>query len=184
MSNADRRTTSRHSPAAGNPAAASNSAGTNLCRIRRAVPDDVPAIYRLIRELAEYERALDRLENTPEQLHTDGFGDNPLFDCFVAEDENSAEIVGISLTYFRYSTWKGRCLYLEDLIVTAERRGEGIGKALLERTIRYAQETGSRLVIWQVLDWNSSAIEFYKAFGAELQPEWVNCVLPSERFRD
>jgi len=151
-------------------------------RIRTATEDDVPAIYRLIRELAEYERALDRLENTPEQLRKDGFGDAPLFDCFVAEDTERDEIVGISLTYFRYSTWKGRCLYLEDLIVTAERRGEGIGKALLERTVRYARETASRLVIWQVLDWNTSAIEFYKSFGAELQPEWVNCVLPSEHY--
>ncbi len=151
-------------------------------RIRAATEADVPAIYRLIRELAEYERALDRLENTPDQLRKDGFGDAPLFDCFVAEDTEQDEIVGISLTYFRYSTWKGRCLYLEDLIVTAERRGEGIGKGLLERTVRYAQETESRLVIWQVLDWNTDAIEFYKSFGAELQPEWVNCVLPSERY--
>ena len=156
--------------------------GPAPCRIRTATPDDVPAVYRLIRELAEFEQASDQLENSPEQLYVDGFGKDKLFDCLVAEDAESGEVVGISLTYFRYSTWKGRCLYLEDLIVTASRRGEGIGKALLERTIEYARESGCRSVIWQVLDWNTSAIEFYESFGAELQPQWVNCVLPSERF--
>ncbi len=150
--------------------------------IRAAVAGDAPEIYRLIRELAEFENGLDRLENTPERLRTDGFGENPLFDCFVAECSEENALIGISLTYFRYSTWKGRCLYLEDLIVTADRRGEGIGKALLERTVAYARETESRLVVWQVLDWNTGAIEFYRKFGAELQPEWVNCVLPSERY--
>ena len=160
------------------------STETPAYRIRTAAAADVPAIYRLIRELAAYEKALDRLENTIEQLRADGFGENPLYHCFVAEDASSGEVIGISLTYFRYSTWKGRCLYLEDLVVTAGRRGEGIGKALLERTVRYARDSASRQLIWQVLDWNTSAIEFYKAFGAELQPEWVNCVLPSERFPD
>lgn len=170
--------------------------------IREATPEDIPGIYALIRELAEYERALDQVENTPERLLADGFGEQALYHCFVAVDREvaapddrraaaagderaaatatTAGIIGIALVYFRYSTWKGRCLYLEDLIVTGSRRGEGLGKRLMDRCRDYARETGSRLMIWQVLDWNSSAIEFYKTLGAELQPEWVNCVLPIE----
>ncbi len=148
--------------------------------IRDATVADVSAIYTLILELAEYEEALNRVENTEERLREDGFGEEPRFHCFVAA-EGSA-VIGIALCYYRYSTWKGRYLYLEDLIVTKPRRGEGLGKLLLQRCIGYAQSTGCRLLTWQVLDWNSNAIEFYKALGAELQPEWVNCVLSSERF--
>jgi len=148
--------------------------------IRDAKPSDIPAIYSLILELAEYEEALDRVENTEERLHDDGFGEEPRFHCFVAEEGST--IIGTALCYFRYSTWKGRYLYLEDLIVTKTRRGEGLGKLLLKRCIEHAESTGCRLLTWQVLDWNSNAIEFYKAVGAELQPEWVNCVLSSEKF--
>lgn len=149
-------------------------------RIREARPVDVPGIHRLILELAEFERALEKVEITESRLLEDGFGENPLYTCFVAEEQEV--IVGIALVYFRYSTWKGRCLYLEDLIVTANRRGHGLGKALLSRCTDYARQTDSRLMIWQVLDWNTEAIEFYKALGAELQPEWVNCVLPAEAY--
>ena len=148
--------------------------------IRDAKPSDTSAIYALILELAEYEEAVERVENTEERLRNDGFGDDPMFHCFVAEEGST--IVGIALCYFRYSTWKGRYLYLEDLIVTESRRGKGLGKLLLKRCIEHAENTGSRLLTWQVLDWNASAIEFYKAVGAELQPEWVNCVLSSEKF--
>jgi GNAT superfamily N-acetyltransferase len=148
--------------------------------IREAKAEDVPAIYQLILELAEFEQALKKVENTEAHLLEDGFGENPLYKCFVADDHGA--IAGIALVYFRYSTWKGRSLYLEDLIVTHQRRGEGLGKALLVRCADYARQTGSRLMIWQVLDWNTGAIDFYKSLGAELQPEWINCVLPSEAF--
>jgi GNAT superfamily N-acetyltransferase len=149
-----------------------------LAIIRDATEQDAPEIFALILELAEYEEALDQVENTPEKLLADGFGERPLYHCFVAQEGSS--IVGIALVYFRYSTWRGRCLYLEDLIVTRTRRGTGLGKRLMQRCIDYAGETGSRLVIWQVLDWNESAIEFYRSLGAELQPQWVNCVLPMQ----
>ncbi|TVR88008.1 MAG: GNAT family N-acetyltransferase [Spirochaetaceae bacterium] len=148
--------------------------------IRDATEADIPAIYTLILELAEYEEALDRVENSEEGLRADGFGEQPMFHCFVAEEGST--VIGIALCYFRYSTWKGRYLYLEDLIVTKHRRGAGLGRLLLKRCIEYARSKGCRLLTWQVLDWNSSAIEFYKSLGAELQPEWVNCVLVSENF--
>lgn len=144
--------------------------------IRPARESDAPSIFALILELAEYERARDEVENTVEQLRTDGFRDPPLYHCFVAEEHGT--VLGIALLYTRYSTWKGRCLYLEDLIVTRSRRGEGLGKRLMERCIAYARETGSPRLIWQVLDWNTDAIAFYQSLGASLQPEWVNCVLP------
>lgn len=144
--------------------------------LRQATPEDVPAIFRLVQELAAFEQAADEVENTEDRLRQDGFGEPPLFRCFVAEE--AGVVVGMALVYFRYSTWKGRCLYLEDLVVTKAHQKRGIGKLLMDGCIAYAQETGSRLLVWQVLDWNTPAIEFYKSLGAQLKPGWVNCVLP------
>ena len=124
--------------------------------IRKATPEDVPAIYQLIVELAEYEKALHEVINTPKQLLKDGFGESPLFGAIIAEVKG--EVVGMSLYYYRYSTWKGKRLYLEDLIIKEAFRGYGLGKRL-----------------WQVLDWNEPSIEFYKKFGAKLDGEWINC---------
>ncbi len=141
--------------------------------IRRAMPADVPSIYQLIVELAEYEKALHEVKNTPEQLLKDGFGEQPLYGTIVAEV--NGEVVGMSLYYYRYSTWKGKRLYLEDLIIKEAYRGYGLGKRLLEATVEEARQTQCSGLMWQVLDWNEPSIEFYKKFGAKLDGEWINC---------
>ncbi|PKK35469.1 GNAT family N-acetyltransferase [Siphonobacter sp. SORGH_AS_0500] len=141
--------------------------------IRKATPEDVPSIYQLIVELAEYEKALHEVINTPEQLLKDGFGENPLFGTIIAEVKG--EVVGMSLYYYRYSTWKGKRLYLEDLIIKEAFRGYGLGKRLLEATVEEARQTECSGLMWQVLDWNEPSIEFYKKFGAKLDGEWINC---------
>ncbi len=107
--------------------------------IRKSTPADIPAMFELVKELAIYEKALDQVSNTPEQMLADGFGENPIFGAVVAEENGS--IVGMSLYYFRYSTWKGKRLYLEDLIVQEAMRGRGIGEALIQATIAVAKET-------------------------------------------
>lgn len=144
--------------------------------IRPGRPEDVPAVFELIQELALYERAPQEVTNTPEQLLQDGFGENPAYGVLVAEDA-AGQVVGMSLYYFRYSTWKGRRLYLEDLIVRESQRGKGLGRALLEATVAVARQTGCTGLMWQVLEWNTPAIDFYKAYGARLDGEWVNCHL-------
>ena len=138
--------------------------------IREARPDDAAAMLSLIRELAVYENEPDAVLIDEQTLVREGFGQRPLFKCFVAEQEG--EVVGIALVYFRFSTWAGKGLYLEDLIVTEKMRGRGLGKQLLDRVIRYGYEEGVRRIDWVVLDWNESAIEFYKGVGANLLTDW------------
>lgn len=140
--------------------------------VRSARISDVPSIHQLIVELAIFEKAPEEMVNTVDQLTKDGFGQNPSYICFVAELDGV--VVGISLCYVRYSTWKGRVLYLEDLIVTEKLRGNGIGKSLFEHTLNYSRDNGFYRLQWQVLDWNESAIDFYKAFDAEFDGEWLN----------
>ena len=143
--------------------------------IRRAKMADIPDLMRLIKELAVYERAPEKVSNTEERMAEDGFGDQPLFDAFVAEYQG--EIIGMAITYYRYSTWRGKCLYLEDLIVTEEKRGLGAGKLLFERCLDFARETNCVYMNWQVLDWNTPSIDFYKRYGTEFDNEWLNCSL-------
>jgi GNAT superfamily N-acetyltransferase len=143
--------------------------------IRKGTPDDVPQVFQLVQELALFERAPEQVTNTPEMMLKDGFGLEPIFGLFVAEVEG--HIVGISLYYFRYSTWKGKRLYLEDLIVTESMRGHGLGKMLLDRTVEEAHNTNCTGMMWQVLDWNEPAIKFYQSYGARLDGEWINCHL-------
>ncbi len=143
--------------------------------IRQGTRDDLPRVLELIRELAEFEKASNEVINSVELMEKDGFGLNPIFGFFVAQEDDF--IVGISLYYYRYSTWKGRRLYLEDIIVTETYRGRGIGKLLFERTMLKALHDGCSGMVWQVLDWNEAAIKFYGNYGARLDGEWINCSL-------
>lgn len=143
--------------------------------VRRGTPEDIPATLNLIRELALYEKAPHEVDNTEERMLQDGFGPNPIFGFHVAEQESI--IVGIAVYYFRYSTWKGRRLYLEDIVVTEPQRGKGIGKLLLQASIEEAKRTGCNGMTWQVLEWNTPAIRFYEKFGASFDSEWINCSL-------
>jgi len=148
----------------------------NTYTLRKGRVEDLPQVLDLIKELALYEKAPHEVENTVEQMRIDGFGENPIFYFFVAEAANGS-IVGISLYYFRYSTWKGRRLYLEDLIVTESHRGAGLGKLLFEATIEEAKATHCNGMVWQVLDWNEPAIQFYQRYGTTFDNSWINCSL-------
>ena len=139
------------------------------------------AVMALIKELAEYEKAPDEVITNANLLRDDGFGDNPLFKCLVAEVNE--EIVGIALYYPKYSTWKGRCLYLEDLVVRESARRMGIGKMLFDRLVSEARDFGAQRLEWQVLDWNGPAIKFYEKINANLDDEWINCKLTSEQIK-
>lgn len=139
--------------------------------IRKAVPGDEVAIMKLVQELADYEREPDAVINTPEQLKIDLF-DDPICECLVVAIDN--EVKGMALYYTSYSTWKGRCLYLEDLYIQPEYRRGGLGKELFSRLINLAKERGVKRMDWQVLEWNEPAIQFYEKIGATLDPEWHN----------
>ena len=141
--------------------------------VRAAEPADAESMLTLIKELAVYERAGDEVIISSEDLIRDGFSDRPAFHAVLAA--RSGEIVGMALLYERYSTWKGRTLYLEDLIVTEAARGQGIGKALLRECISMAENGGYKRLEWQVLDWNKPAIEFYRKMKVELDETWINC---------
>ncbi|WP_108867474.1 GNAT family N-acetyltransferase [Aquimarina aquimarini] len=138
--------------------------------IREAQKQDMPQVLGLIKELADFENEPDAVEVTVEDLVDEGFGEKALFHCIVAEV--SEEIVGIALVYYRFSTWKGRTIHLEDLIVKKDMRGSGIGMALYKEVMCYAQEKGVKRVEWVVLDWNTHAVDFYKKSGAEILEDW------------
>jgi GNAT superfamily N-acetyltransferase len=140
--------------------------------VRKAVPADIPAVHILIKELAAYEKAPDEVEVTEQQLLEDGFGKNPAYELIVAE--TNGEISGIALFYIRYSTWKGRALYLEDLVVREAHRRKGIGNLLFEEILRIARERNYSGVVWQVLDWNEPALNFYGKYKASFSGEWLN----------
>ncbi len=139
--------------------------------IRKAVRGDETAILGLIKELAEYEREPEAVINTTEQLAIDLFVDN-ICDCFVYIHND--KIIGIALYYISYSTWKGRCLYLEDLYVQPQFRRLSAGKLLFDELLKEAERLGVKRMDWQVLEWNEPAINFYKKIGATLDPEWLN----------
>jgi GNAT superfamily N-acetyltransferase len=140
--------------------------------IRPAAKNDLPDVLALVNELALYEKAPNEVSISLQELEEDGFGKNPVYWIILAENKN--KIVGMSFYYIRYSTWKGKCLYLEDLIVKEEFRGQKVGEALFEATIKAAKEMNAKLMNWQVLDWNEPALNFYKKFDAEMDKEWIN----------
>ncbi|MBC6991490.1 GNAT family N-acetyltransferase [Hymenobacter sp. BT491] len=150
--------------------------------IRRGVEADLPQVLGLIQELAVYERAPEEVTNTLADMQRDGFGAESIFKFFVAERENKG-IIGLALFYTAYSTWKGRMLYLEDLVVTEAARGMGIGKLLFDAVVAEARVTGANRMKWQVLEWNEPAIGFYKKIGANLDPEWHNGNLTMEQLQ-
>ena len=152
--------------------------------IRRAVKEDCPRLLELITELAIYEKAPNDVTVTLEHFTESGFGEKPIWWAFVATSSpnpfstsGEGEIAGFALYYIRYSTWKGQAMYLEDIIVTEKMRGNKIGKLLFDRLIEEAKEKKFNRIIWQVLDWNESAINFYKKYNTEFDGEWLNCCL-------
>jgi ribosomal protein S18 acetylase RimI-like enzyme len=143
--------------------------------IRKAVKADAADILRLVKELATYEKAPDAVEVTLEEVEADGFGPNAIYSAFVCEMEGV--IVGMALYYIKYSTWKGKAIYLDDIIVNEKYRRYGIGGKLFEEVVKAAKEMGVRKIDWQVLDWNEPAIQFYKKYNTVFTDEWVNCTL-------
>lgn len=141
-------------------------------QIRKAIPSDMSRVLELIKELAIYENAEEQVSNTAEQLVEDGFGNAPDFECVVADLGD--EVIGFAIFYTSYSTWKGTCLYLEDLLVTNSKRRLGVGKLLFDEVLRIAKDRKAKRFEWQVLDWNEPAINFYKKYKADLDSEWIN----------
>ena len=138
--------------------------------IRNANKEDMPQVLELIKALARFEKEPDAVEVTVKDLENDGFGSLPAFHCFVAEVHSKIE--GIALIYNRYSTWKGKAIHLEDLIVSETMRGTGMGTKLLDEVIKYAYQLGVKRINWEVLDWNESAIAFYEKKGANVMRDW------------
>lgn len=141
-------------------------------KIRRALREDCPRLLELVRELALYEKAPHEVTVSIEEFENSGFSAQPVWWAFVAEDEG--HIIGFALYYIRYSTWKGCRMYLEDIIITEEYRSKGIGTLLFDRLIEEAKDRNLHGITWQVLEWNESAIDFYRKYNAKLDPEWVN----------
>ncbi|UGS20881.1 GNAT family N-acetyltransferase [Flavobacterium cyclinae] len=138
--------------------------------IRKATKNDMPLVLELIQELAVFEKEPDAVVVTVDDLVRDGFSENPLFQCFVAEVDG--EIIGMALYYYRYSTWKGKTIHLEDLIVKENKRGTGAGFALYKEIIKQGKAENVRRIEWNVLDWNTPAIDFYEKSGAKVLDDW------------
>ncbi|MEO0895172.1 MAG: GNAT family N-acetyltransferase [Bacteroidota bacterium] len=155
-----------------------------MIHIRKGAREDMASVFALVKELAEYEKEPQAVKTSIEIYQRDGFDvERPLFEVFVAENEEK-EIVGIALFYFGYSTWKGKMLYLDDLVVSENHRRKGIGKKLMDRLVAYAQEKDAQIIKWQVLHWNTPAIEMYKSLGAVMDEEWIDCKLYKDQMAE
>lgn len=150
--------------------------------IRKAKKEDMAEVFQLITELAIFEKEPDAVQITIADLENDGFGKSPQFECFVAEINSKIE--GIALIYNRYSTWKGRALHLEDLIVREDKRGTGLGTALLDEVVKYGHQLGVKRINWEVLDWNEPAITFYEKKGAKVMRDWNVVHLSEQGIKD
>jgi GNAT superfamily N-acetyltransferase len=139
-------------------------------QVRQGTKADMKAVLSLIQELAIFEKEPDAVVITEADLIRDGFGENPLFHTFVSEEND--EIIGMALYYYRYSTWKGKTIHLEDLVVRENKRGTGAGFALYSAIIEQGKNDNVRRIEWNVLDWNTNAIHFYEKSGAKVLPDW------------
>ena len=149
--------------------------------IRKGEKADIPRALELVKELATYEKAPNEVEVTIAEMENWGFGADKVFDFYVGEYGGNIE--GIALFYYKYSTWKGKCIFLEDIIVTEKMRGKGIGKLLFEEVVKVAKEQKVRRMEWQVLDWNETAINFYKKYNSLFDGEWINCKLTDKELQ-
>ncbi len=150
--------------------------------IRSAKKEDMPRVLELIKALASFEKEANAVEVSISDLEDDGFKTAPDFKCFIAEVNNKIE--GIALIYYRYSTWKGKVLHLEDLIVSEKMRGTGIGTALLDEVVKYGNDLGVKRISWEVLDWNEPAIKFYEKKGADVKRDWDVVHLNEQGIKD
>ncbi|SDE69412.1 L-amino acid N-acyltransferase YncA [Mucilaginibacter pineti] len=150
-----------------------------MTNLRIAVKEDCPRLMELVHELALFEKSPEEVTVTLDEFIEAGFGAKPVWKAFVAEVEGA--IVGFAVYYIRYSTWKGSRLYLEDLIITEAYRGKGLGKLLFNRLIQEAKELGFSGMVWQVLDWNEPAINFYNKYEANIEAGWLNASLSKEQ---
>ena len=143
--------------------------------IRIGTVNDLPQVLNLIKDLAAFENEPYEVEVTISEMQNWGFGKDKIYDFFVMEIDN--KIIGLALYYFKYSTWKGKCLFLEDIIVKENVRNKGYGKKLFNAVVEVAKNTEVKRMEWQVLDWNKNAIEFYNKYQANLDSKWINCKL-------
>ena len=150
--------------------------------IRKAKKEDMSRVHELIMELAVYEKLPQEVEVNQSDLVNDGFGENPLFHCFVAEVNSKVE--GMAIIYNRYSTWKGKTVHLEDLIVTKNMRNKGIGALLLDKVILFGKQMNVKRISWEVIDWNKKAIKFYERKGAKLISDWNIIHLNNEAIKN
>jgi GNAT superfamily N-acetyltransferase len=150
--------------------------------VRKSNKEDMPQVLGLIKELALYEKAPEAVTNTVEDMISDGFSSNPVFFCDVAEADN--RIIGIAVYFIKYSTWKGKGVYLDDIVVTESWRGKGVGKKLFDHVMKESVKHNAKQLHWQVLGWNEPAINFYKKYPTEFDSEWINCKLSDRQLRD
>ncbi|MBL7928810.1 MAG: GNAT family N-acetyltransferase [Bacteroidia bacterium] len=148
-------------------------------KIRQGRPEDIPAVYALVKELAEYEKAPEAVTNSVERMTEDAFGKDPCYFLLVAESDT--EILGMAIYFVKYSTWKGKGIYLDDIVVSEKHRRKGIGKLLFDEVVREAARLDAHILHWQVLDWNTPAIEFYKKYNCSFESEWIDCKLHREQ---